>query len=54
MKPADDKPDRPTTEKTTAPAEMPCGLSAREAARLWGTGSLGGDGIRRQYPYSKT
>jgi hypothetical protein len=55
MKPTEDKPktDPPKDEKSTAPREMPPGLSPREAAKLWGTGGFPGDGIRRRYAYSK-
>jgi hypothetical protein len=50
----EDKPktDQPQAEKTTAPAEMPRGLSPREAAKLWGHGALPGE--RYRPPYSIT
>ncbi len=51
------KPDPLADTKRTAPPQTPRGLSAREAARLWGRSSapgFPGDGIRRRFQYSIT
>jgi hypothetical protein len=49
----DQKPDPLADPKATAPPTMPA-LSPREAARLWGTSSLGGPKRAQRFPYSKT
>jgi hypothetical protein len=44
--------DPMTDTKTTAPPTMPA-LSPREAARLWGTGTVPGPRRPQKFPYSK-
>ena len=56
MEPTDEKKPEPPFDpledrKTNAPREMAQGLSARDAALMWGTNS---NGVRRRPPYSVT